>query len=83
MVTSTVQQLKQTRPRSLPFSICNEKILAKETTRQTTDATSVRSATCCNRDRLRISPVFDLPNFSNGRTNKIVIYRLIAYRHGQ
>lgn len=75
MITSTVQHVKHTRPLSLPLNMTKEKTLAKEATRQTTDATKVRSATSFNREAFQsvtlLTP-FEL-NFKSGRMKKIVM----------
>lgn len=73
MVTSTVQHVKHTKPLSLPSNMTRENTLAKEASKQTTEATNVRKATSFNLEAFQ--SIFLAPelSFNNGRIKNIVI----------
>lgn len=73
MVTSTVQQVKQTKPLSLPSNMTREKTLAKEATRHTTEAIMVRNATSFNLDAFQFIFFDPEPSFNKGRMKNTVI----------
>lgn len=80
MVTSTVQQVRQSTPLSLPFKTVRVKIFANDTNCATIEATSVRLATWCKREAFQ-SILIPLPTllFIRGLTNRIVMYILKSY----
>lgn len=81
IVTSMVQHVKQTTPRSRPFMMVNARMLADDTSKHTTDAISVRRATSCNRVCFQ-SLCTLLLTFIKGLIKRIVIYKLKTYIQG-
>lgn len=73
--------VRQTNPLSCPFVITTTKTLAKEMSKDTTDATKVRRASLYNLDLFQFA--LDVsPMFINGAIKSHVKYKLRIYSSG-